>query len=53
MHFVEVLGSKLKNKTARILKSLFWILFQNLGPCDNLNKNKVNDKANKCILLRF
>ena len=40
MHFVEVLGSKL-NKTARILKSLFWILFQNLGPCDNLNKNKV------------
>ena len=36
MHFVEVLGSKLNNKTARILKSLFRISFQNLGPYNSL-----------------
>ena len=26
---------------------------KNLGPYDNLNKNEINDKLNKCILLRF
>ena len=26
---------------------------KNLGPYDNLNKNEINDKPNKCILLRF
>ena len=26
---------------------------QNLGPYDNLNKNKVNDKPNKCIFVEI
>ena len=27
--------------------------FINFGPHDDLNKNKINDKPNKCIFLRY
>ena len=47
MHFFEILGSKLKpqNNSADVallynIKSLFRIIFRNLGPYDSLNKMK-------------
>ena len=51
--FFEILGSKLKLQNNSIdvvllhnIKSLFWIIFRNLGPWGRLNKNEINDKSN-------